>query len=175
MSHGRSSDERRRRLRDEIDDFVEKHKLDDKVLGIMANMHPKDVHKVITTPFPQDVRSPCGFVIASIRKVEKEANRPEGYRWDGINWGDEKSRRRGCDGGGRRGDCDSRSSSSDRDPRPRHRRRGSCGDRRGCRRGRRSDSRGRRRSRSRSGRSRAGGDRRRCTRHRDVDCDSRSR
>eukprot|EP00448_Togula_jolla_P003242 CAMPEP_0170603188 /NCGR_PEP_ID=MMETSP0224-20130122/18782_1 /TAXON_ID=285029 /ORGANISM="Togula jolla, Strain CCCM 725" /LENGTH=179 /DNA_ID=CAMNT_0010928059 /DNA_START=160 /DNA_END=696 /DNA_ORIENTATION=+ len=54
----------------------------------MTNMHPVDVKKVMAHPFPEDVRSPSGFVVSVIRKVEGEAGRPPGYRWDGKSWSD---------------------------------------------------------------------------------------
>eukprot|EP00928_Gymnodinium_smaydae_P087115 TRINITY_DN7144_c0_g1_i1.p1 TRINITY_DN7144_c0_g1~~TRINITY_DN7144_c0_g1_i1.p1 ORF type:complete len:172 (+),score=28.25 TRINITY_DN7144_c0_g1_i1:155-670(+) len=106
------------RLRKQIEDFCDKNKLDDKVSRIMTNMHPTDAKQVMDAPFPSEVRSPSGFVISVIRKVEKENQRPQGYRWDGHSWdeppkasrGGSRSRSRGGGGrGGGRGRSRSRS------------------------------------------------------------------
>ncbi|CAK0820949.1 unnamed protein product, partial [Prorocentrum cordatum] len=51
--------------------------------GIMQNMHPKDVDKVISTKFPEECRNPSGFVVAVIRRTERDVGRPLDYRWSG--------------------------------------------------------------------------------------------
>mmetsp|Transcript_45338 Transcript_45338/g.84549 ORF Transcript_45338/g.84549 Transcript_45338/m.84549 type:complete len:153 (-) Transcript_45338:96-554(-) len=145
---GDEFDDRLAKLRRDISDFVEDNKLDDRVARIMQNMHPVDVQKVMKISFPDDCRSPSGFVVAQIRKAESEAGRPKDYRWDGRSFS-EQSRDRGRRDGGKRtsrqerqhkrGGRDSRSRSRRRrprrreesysydyyspSPRPRHRRR----------------------------------------------------
>ncbi|CAK9054237.1 Alpha/beta hydrolase domain-containing protein 13 [Durusdinium trenchii] len=94
-------DARISKLRRDIDDFVKDNKLDERVGRIMQNMHPLDVQKVIKINFPDDCRSPSGFVVAQIRKAESEAGRPKDYRWDGRSFS-EQSRDRGRRDGGRR-------------------------------------------------------------------------
>mmetsp|Transcript_8687 Transcript_8687/g.19030 ORF Transcript_8687/g.19030 Transcript_8687/m.19030 type:complete len:187 (+) Transcript_8687:76-636(+) len=124
MSRSRSPLAERARLREKIEAFADTHKLDDRAVRIMTNMHPVDVKKVMAHPFPEDVRSPSGFVVSVIRKVEGEAGRPPGYRWDGKSWsepprrrasgsrsrsrggGRSRSRSRGCRRGGRGGSRD---------------------------------------------------------------------
>uniref|UniRef100_A0A7S1ABR9 Uncharacterized protein n=1 Tax=Noctiluca scintillans TaxID=2966 RepID=A0A7S1ABR9_NOCSC len=58
-----------------IDLFVQRHKLDTRVRGIMQNMHPSDAMKVIQVMFPDDCRNPSGFVVSQIRKIEYNAGR----------------------------------------------------------------------------------------------------
>eukprot|EP00440_Ansanella_granifera_P053404 gb/GFBE01057891.1/.p1 GENE.gb/GFBE01057891.1/~~gb/GFBE01057891.1/.p1 ORF type:complete len:152 (+),score=15.01 gb/GFBE01057891.1/:1-456(+) len=94
-------DKKLAKLRRDIQDFIEDNKLDDRVARIMQNMHPRDVEKVLKCEFPEDCRSPSGFVVAQIRKQESEAGRPKDYRWDGRSWS-EQSRDRGRRDGGRR-------------------------------------------------------------------------
>ncbi|CAE7260132.1 abhd13, partial [Symbiodinium sp. CCMP2592] len=91
---GDEFDARLTKLRRDISDFVEDNKLDDRVARIMQNMHPIDVQKVMKISFPDDCRSPSGFVVAQIRKAESEAGRPKDYRWDGRSFS-EQSRDRG--------------------------------------------------------------------------------
>eukprot|EP00927_Polykrikos_kofoidii_P079074 TRINITY_DN75861_c0_g1_i1.p1 TRINITY_DN75861_c0_g1~~TRINITY_DN75861_c0_g1_i1.p1 ORF type:complete len:308 (+),score=30.81 TRINITY_DN75861_c0_g1_i1:24-926(+) len=86
MSRSRSPSESttfRERLTKDIHLYASEHGLDDRVTNILLNMHPLDVRKVMARPFPRECRSPAGFVISVIRKVEAEADRPLGYRWDG--------------------------------------------------------------------------------------------
>mmetsp|Transcript_9327 Transcript_9327/g.16847 ORF Transcript_9327/g.16847 Transcript_9327/m.16847 type:complete len:154 (-) Transcript_9327:182-643(-) len=116
MSRSRSPGDKRARLREQIERFVDTHKLDDKVCRIMSNMHPADVRRVMDAAFPQDVRNPSGFIISAIRKVEKESDRPQGYRWDGRSWsepprGRRRESSRSRDRGRGRGRSDSRSRS----------------------------------------------------------------
>merc|ERR1719330_1594866 len=99
MSRSRSRspdnlDDRLSRLREKIEDFASDKKLDDRATRILMNMHPIDVKRVMTTPFPDDCRSTVGFVVSVIRKVEKEAGRPQGYRWDGRSWSEPKHERK---------------------------------------------------------------------------------
>eukprot|EP00411_Alexandrium_monilatum_P020844 CAMPEP_0175208494 /NCGR_PEP_ID=MMETSP0093-20121207/13650_1 /TAXON_ID=311494 /ORGANISM="Alexandrium monilatum, Strain CCMP3105" /LENGTH=102 /DNA_ID=CAMNT_0016501677 /DNA_START=76 /DNA_END=380 /DNA_ORIENTATION=+ len=97
MSRSRSrggQEDKIRRLREEIEDFCSLHKLDERASRIMTNMHPVDIKKVIGTPFPTDCRNATAFVVSSIRKVEQEAGRPQGYRWDGRSWSEPKPRRK---------------------------------------------------------------------------------
>eukprot|EP00929_Paragymnodinium_shiwhaense_P087080 TRINITY_DN47384_c0_g1_i1.p1 TRINITY_DN47384_c0_g1~~TRINITY_DN47384_c0_g1_i1.p1 ORF type:complete len:303 (-),score=57.06 TRINITY_DN47384_c0_g1_i1:87-995(-) len=185
-----SPEERLARLRQELEDFTKKHDLDDRAHRIMANMHPFDVRAVMKHPFPTDCRNPTGFVVSVIRKVETEACRAQGYKWDGVDWSEPKKRdpaeaaadrakrkrmggsrdRRGRGGGRSR---DSRSRSKRRRSRSRRddRRRGGRGERRrrggGGRRGSARDSRrkrsrrgGGRRDRRKAGRDGGGGRRR---------------
>lgn len=113
-------------LKEKIEDFASDKRLDDRATRILMNMHPIDVKKVMSTAFPQDCRSTTAFVVSVIRKVENEAGRPQGYRWDGRSWSEpapERGERRGRGGG------DSRA----RSPPPRRNDRGGGG---GARRGR---------------------------------------
>mmetsp|Transcript_86897 Transcript_86897/g.246407 ORF Transcript_86897/g.246407 Transcript_86897/m.246407 type:complete len:149 (-) Transcript_86897:154-600(-) len=135
-SPGGDHDERLARLRGQLEDFTNKHKLDDRANRIMTNMHPVDAKKVMATPFPKDCRSSTAFVVSVIRKVENEAGRPQGYRWDGRSWSEPKARGRdsrspsrggGRGGGGRR--RRSRSYSRPRGHRERRRRRESSDSR----------------------------------------------
>merc|ERR1712007_406721 len=82
---------RLRKLRRQIDDYVHKHKLDHRVSGIMQNMHPGDVTKVMQVPFPEDCRNPSGFVVSQIRRTERDVGRPKDYRWDGRSWNENAS------------------------------------------------------------------------------------
>merc|ERR1719499_2823566 len=89
MSQGpkdRDFDTKLRRLRRKIEDFVDKHKLDDRVARIMNNMHPRDAKIVLKVSFPDDCRSPSCFIVSQIRRTESEAGRPKDYRWDGRSW-----------------------------------------------------------------------------------------
>merc|ERR1719384_1561421 len=49
------------------------------------------------TAFPQDCRSTIAFVVSVIRKVETEAGRPQGYRWDGRSWSEPKAVRKAAE------------------------------------------------------------------------------
>lgn len=84
--------DRRGKLRDEIKKFSQTNKLDEKVSSIMLHMHPVDVRRVMNHPFPKEVRSANGFVVSTIRRVEDEAQRAAGYRWDGKSWSDSPRR-----------------------------------------------------------------------------------
>eukprot|EP00929_Paragymnodinium_shiwhaense_P071660 TRINITY_DN36411_c0_g1_i1.p1 TRINITY_DN36411_c0_g1~~TRINITY_DN36411_c0_g1_i1.p1 ORF type:complete len:345 (-),score=46.00 TRINITY_DN36411_c0_g1_i1:449-1483(-) len=75
------SKKHRRRIRD----FVEKNNLDDRVLDMMRRMHPTDADTVMLHPLTPDIHTPCGFVVALIRKTEQEAGH-NGFRWDGTTW-----------------------------------------------------------------------------------------
>lgn len=147
-------DARVRKLRRKIDDYVQRHRLDSRVSGIMQNMHPGDVVKVMEVPFPEDCRNPSGFVVSQIRRTERDAGRPKDYRWNGKTWDqgpkdfgarDRTPERNGGRDGGRDGRRDDR-----RDER-RDRRRGRSRDRlpRAGRRAERGE-RGERRRRNRS-------------------------
>eukprot|EP00927_Polykrikos_kofoidii_P069130 TRINITY_DN64512_c0_g1_i1.p1 TRINITY_DN64512_c0_g1~~TRINITY_DN64512_c0_g1_i1.p1 ORF type:complete len:347 (-),score=34.64 TRINITY_DN64512_c0_g1_i1:219-1259(-) len=81
------------RLRREIKSFAERNKLDERVLSIMLNMHPKDVTRVMAHPLPKEVRSSNGFIVHVIRKVEQDSARPSGYKWDGGSWSESPPRR----------------------------------------------------------------------------------
>mmetsp|Transcript_107691 Transcript_107691/g.347603 ORF Transcript_107691/g.347603 Transcript_107691/m.347603 type:complete len:235 (-) Transcript_107691:84-788(-) len=81
-----SGEARLRRLRRRIDKYIERNRLDHRVSGIMQNMHPSDVVKVMETPFPEDCRNPSGFAVAQIRRTERDAGRPKDYRWNGRTW-----------------------------------------------------------------------------------------
>mmetsp|Transcript_75508 Transcript_75508/g.149275 ORF Transcript_75508/g.149275 Transcript_75508/m.149275 type:complete len:206 (-) Transcript_75508:39-656(-) len=94
MSPAGNHEDRLRRLREQIEDFCGRHRLDDRASRIMANMHPADIRKVVATPFPTDCRNPTAFVVSVIRKVEQEAGRAQGYRWDGRSWSEPKLRGR---------------------------------------------------------------------------------
>eukprot|EP00927_Polykrikos_kofoidii_P054343 TRINITY_DN48770_c0_g1_i1.p1 TRINITY_DN48770_c0_g1~~TRINITY_DN48770_c0_g1_i1.p1 ORF type:complete len:219 (-),score=24.10 TRINITY_DN48770_c0_g1_i1:209-865(-) len=126
--------ERCARLQQEIDDFTRKHGVDDRAQRIMLNLHPTDVKNVMATPFPTECRNTTAFVVSTIRKVEKEARRPQSYRWDGKTWSEPRIAPRGLDRGrgGGGGRLDSRS-----------RTRGGCGYDGGGDRGRRRSPRGR--------------------------------
>eukprot|EP00929_Paragymnodinium_shiwhaense_P074104 TRINITY_DN37908_c0_g1_i1.p1 TRINITY_DN37908_c0_g1~~TRINITY_DN37908_c0_g1_i1.p1 ORF type:complete len:309 (-),score=51.55 TRINITY_DN37908_c0_g1_i1:184-1110(-) len=81
-SRDRDFDRRLKEHQSEIQDFCDKHKLDERVHSILAHMHPKDVRRVISKSWPRDTRNPTGFVVSVVRKVEEKAQRPAGYRWD---------------------------------------------------------------------------------------------
>mmetsp|Transcript_130111 Transcript_130111/g.259534 ORF Transcript_130111/g.259534 Transcript_130111/m.259534 type:complete len:249 (+) Transcript_130111:61-807(+) len=81
-----SGEVRLRKLRRRIDEYIERNRLDHRVSGIMQNMHPSDVIKVIETTFPEDCRNPSGFAVAQIRRTERDAGRPKDYRWNGKSW-----------------------------------------------------------------------------------------
>lgn len=83
---GPPGDARLRKLRQRIDRYIERNNLDHRVSGIMQNMHPSDVVKVMETPFPEECRNPSGFVVAQIRRTERDVGRPKDYRWNGKNW-----------------------------------------------------------------------------------------
>ncbi|CAJ1428612.1 unnamed protein product [Effrenium voratum] len=119
--NGDDFDARLAKLRRDIQDFVEDNKLDERVARIMQNMHPIDVQKVMKISFPDDCRSPSGFVVAQIRKAESEAGRPKDYRWDGRTFG-EQSRDRGRRDGGRTTREERRHKESRSRSRRRHRR-----------------------------------------------------
>mmetsp|Transcript_49221 Transcript_49221/g.107062 ORF Transcript_49221/g.107062 Transcript_49221/m.107062 type:complete len:238 (-) Transcript_49221:211-924(-) len=74
------------RLRKKMEDYVTKNKLDHRVSRILQNMHPSDATKVIAVPLPDDCRNPSGFVVAQIRRTERDVGRPKDYRWDGKVW-----------------------------------------------------------------------------------------
>eukprot|EP00427_Karlodinium_veneficum_P049813 CAMPEP_0169246130 /NCGR_PEP_ID=MMETSP1016-20121227/34568_1 /TAXON_ID=342587 /ORGANISM="Karlodinium micrum, Strain CCMP2283" /LENGTH=157 /DNA_ID=CAMNT_0009326685 /DNA_START=44 /DNA_END=513 /DNA_ORIENTATION=+ len=102
-------EEKLRRLEDDIKHFCDKHHLNDKVERILSTIHGKDAEDVITTPFPEDCRNPNGFVVSTIRKLEKERARPQGYRWDKTSWEEppraaSRERATGPGKGGRRDD-----------------------------------------------------------------------
>mmetsp|Transcript_58231 Transcript_58231/g.131192 ORF Transcript_58231/g.131192 Transcript_58231/m.131192 type:complete len:166 (+) Transcript_58231:77-574(+) len=165
MSRSRSPggpEEKLRKLRAQIEEFVTDHKLDERVGRIMNNMHPVDLKRVLGTPFPTDCRNNTAFVISTIRKTEQEGGRPQGYRWDGRSWSEPKprpkdgsrsrspGRRGGGGGGGGRGARRDSRASSRSCSRGRRRRR----DRSRSRRRRDKDRGRRRRRRSRSDSSR---------------------
>eukprot|EP00931_Biecheleriopsis_adriatica_P057557 TRINITY_DN3415_c0_g1_i1.p1 TRINITY_DN3415_c0_g1~~TRINITY_DN3415_c0_g1_i1.p1 ORF type:complete len:169 (-),score=18.96 TRINITY_DN3415_c0_g1_i1:140-646(-) len=77
-----SFDERIRQLEDDIKHFVKKHNLADSVERILSTIHGRDAEDVISTPFPDDCRNKNGFVVSTVRRMEKERRRPQGYRWD---------------------------------------------------------------------------------------------
>eukprot|EP00933_Yihiella_yeosuensis_P020118 TRINITY_DN16215_c0_g2_i1.p1 TRINITY_DN16215_c0_g2~~TRINITY_DN16215_c0_g2_i1.p1 ORF type:complete len:174 (-),score=21.77 TRINITY_DN16215_c0_g2_i1:166-687(-) len=126
-------DERTQRHKEKIDDFASDKKLDERATRILQNMHPVDSNRVMDTPFPEDVRNTVAFVISTIRKVENETGRPQGYRWDGRSWSEPpKGYKRSPNryGGGQRGGRRDRRDRRDRSDSRRSRRRRSPSRRR---------------------------------------------
>mmetsp|Transcript_132720 Transcript_132720/g.233827 ORF Transcript_132720/g.233827 Transcript_132720/m.233827 type:complete len:386 (+) Transcript_132720:157-1314(+) len=140
-----SLDARIRRLRKKITDFIDNNNLDNRVSGIMQNMHPSDVVKVMEVPFPDECRNPSGFVVSQIRKAERDAGRPKDYRWDEKDWNETAKDKAGPGGRAASRRDHPRDGGKDRDRSDRDR------DRKRSRRRRRSRSRGRRRDRRRRG------------------------
>jgi len=138
-----SLDARIRRLRKKITDFIDNNNLDNRVSGIMQNMHPSDVVKVMEVPFPDECRNPSGFVVSQIRKAERDAGRPKDYRWDEKDWNETAKDKAGPGGRAASRRDHPRDGGKDRDRSDRDR------DRKRSRRRRRSRSRGRRRDRRR--------------------------
>eukprot|EP00411_Alexandrium_monilatum_P030462 CAMPEP_0175369886 /NCGR_PEP_ID=MMETSP0095-20121207/20923_1 /TAXON_ID=311494 /ORGANISM="Alexandrium monilatum, Strain CCMP3105" /LENGTH=522 /DNA_ID=CAMNT_0016668017 /DNA_START=14 /DNA_END=1580 /DNA_ORIENTATION=+ len=64
-----------------ITDFVRDHQLDSKVTRIMLNMNPDDVEQVLEEGMDaRRCRNPTAVVVSRIRKIEREAGRPNAMK-----------------------------------------------------------------------------------------------
>eukprot|EP00403_Amphidinium_massartii_P040766 CAMPEP_0178437550 /NCGR_PEP_ID=MMETSP0689_2-20121128/35066_1 /TAXON_ID=160604 /ORGANISM="Amphidinium massartii, Strain CS-259" /LENGTH=188 /DNA_ID=CAMNT_0020059787 /DNA_START=186 /DNA_END=749 /DNA_ORIENTATION=- len=74
----RGGSEKRQDAEDlDIPGFVKRNRLEDRVGRIMNNMHPDDVQRVMSEgDVPENCRNPNAVIVSRIRRVEKEAQRP---------------------------------------------------------------------------------------------------